>query len=312
MGTKKLERVLKLLAELLNAESPRTAEELRSKIKMYPEDIVAFRRAFNRDKSALKDMGVPLQMISVGESHKNAEAYFVDNQDYYLPDLNLTENELAELNYAANSVHLLGKLTEEEALRKLGGYWAEAKSKLPGIAIGADAHLTRLFEALTRKSRVTYIYKEAAREVEPYLLQFAGEKWYLTGNVVDEGITKSFRTDRIADLVINNQSGEYSIPKNVKGANLISYTYGDDPEIKAVVKIDPSYVQWVEQNLSVEVDINEDGSGLAEFMVSNYDLFIDRVLLLLDHAEIVQPDSLRSQIVKRLEAMQCESGDNNA
>ena len=50
MGTKKLERVLKLLAELLNAESPRTAEELRSKIKMYPDDIVAFRRAFNRDR----------------------------------------------------------------------------------------------------------------------------------------------------------------------------------------------------------------------------------------------------------------------
>ena len=63
-------------------------------------------------------MGVPLDVISVGSSAKSAEAYFLDNKRYYLPDLDLTDAELSQLNYASNSIHLLGELTEEEALRK--------------------------------------------------------------------------------------------------------------------------------------------------------------------------------------------------
>ena len=122
MASEKLERILKLLAELLNSSTPRTAEEIRSKIRMYPDDIVAFRRQFNRDKSALKEMGVPLEVIPVGTSERTAEAYFVDNKAYYLPDLGLTDDELSQLNFAANSIHLIGQISEEEALRKLGGY----------------------------------------------------------------------------------------------------------------------------------------------------------------------------------------------
>ena len=106
----------------MNASAPLTADELRTKIGMYPENLVAFRKQFSRDKAALKEMGVPLDVISVGSSAKSAEAYFLDNKRYYLPDLDLTDAELSQLNYASNSIHLIGELTEEEALRKLGGY----------------------------------------------------------------------------------------------------------------------------------------------------------------------------------------------
>ena len=41
MASEKLERILKLLAELLNSSTPRTAEELRSKIKMYTKVVIA-------------------------------------------------------------------------------------------------------------------------------------------------------------------------------------------------------------------------------------------------------------------------------
>jgi predicted DNA-binding transcriptional regulator YafY len=301
VAAQKLERVLKLLAELLNAESPRTADELRNKIKMYPNDLKAFRRAFNRDKNALKEMGVPIVVVSVGASNKDSESYYVDNKEYYLPDLNLDDQELAALNYAANSVHLLDQITEEEALRKLGGYSEATGTEKSNLRVSIDNNLTLLFESLNRKNRVNFLYRDKLRTVEPYLLQFVGGKWYLTANVLEEETIKSFRTDRMSDVTVNPQAHQYSIPDQVNGANLVSFSYGDDPPIKAIVRIDNSYVPWVEQNLDVNVDRGPDGSGIAEFSVLNYDIFIDRVLLLLNHAEILEPPILRERIIKRLQ-----------
>ena len=77
---------------------------------MYPDNLAAFRKQFSRDKVALKNMGVPLDVISVGSSGKSAESYFLDNKKYYLPDLDLTDAELSQLNYASNSIHLIGQL----------------------------------------------------------------------------------------------------------------------------------------------------------------------------------------------------------
>ena len=308
MASTKLERQLKLLAELLNAESPRTAQELRDKVGMYPDDLVAFRKRFSQDKKDLKEMGVPITVLSVGDSTKDTESYYVENADYYLPDLDLTEQELAALNYAANSVHLLKEMTDEEALRKLGGYqqgfgegtFASEKSHL---RISTDHILPTVFEALTKKSRIEFIYRDKPRILEPYLLQFAGEKWYLTGNVLEENTTKSFRTDRMSDVNVSPKTREFSVPDEVQGANLLSFTYGDDTEVTALLKIDSPYIPWVEQNLDINVSVEPDGSGLAKFSVSNYEIFIDRVLLLLDHAEILEPPLLRQELVKRLQTL---------
>ena len=185
MAAEKLERILKLLAELLNAPAPLTADELRSKIGMYPDNLVAFRKQFSRDKAALKEMGVPLDVISVGSSAKSAEAYFLDNKRYYLPDLDLTDAELSQLNYASNSIHLLGELTEEEALRKLGGYSKQSVDLGASASIGDVYTFNRLFEALSERKRALFSYASKQRVIEPYLLQFKGEHWYLTGREIE-------------------------------------------------------------------------------------------------------------------------------
>ena len=51
MTSKKLERTLNLLAELLNAETPKSASELTTRVGMYPDDLAAIRRTFERDKN---------------------------------------------------------------------------------------------------------------------------------------------------------------------------------------------------------------------------------------------------------------------
>jgi len=308
-----VERILKLLAELLNAESPRTAEELKigvnnlSDMQMYPDDLVAFRRAFNRDKAALKEMGVPIDVIPVDGSVREVEAYYVDNKDYYLPDLELSDEELIALNYAANSVHLTDGLTEDEAIRKLGGYLGSDQGLSITEYADANSTLPELFNAISNRSPITFTYNDKPRTLNPYLLQFEGEKWYLTGYELEDEKLKSFRLDRIEALNFSEETEGYEIPENVKGANLLPFSYGDDQEIKARVQIDNAYVPWVEQNLDTEVN-----DGIANFMVANYDSFIDRVLMLLDHAEIISPQILRERLIIRLEKIRDRTEDVDA
>jgi proteasome accessory factor B len=60
----KLERLLNLTALLLAARVPVTAEDIQRQLD-YPEDRTAFRRAFERDKEELRDMGIPLRVEPV-------------------------------------------------------------------------------------------------------------------------------------------------------------------------------------------------------------------------------------------------------
>jgi proteasome accessory factor B len=61
----RIERLLNLIAALLDSARPMTAEEIRSRIAGYDQaNHEAFRRAFERDKDALRGMGIPLEVRS--------------------------------------------------------------------------------------------------------------------------------------------------------------------------------------------------------------------------------------------------------
>ena len=56
----RVERVLNLLAHLLDTRRAITREEIVHDVAGYPPQITAYRRAFERDKETLRGMGVPL------------------------------------------------------------------------------------------------------------------------------------------------------------------------------------------------------------------------------------------------------------
>ena len=86
MSVPKVERLLDLVAALLHTERPLTAEQLRERIPGYPEDKDSFKRAFERDKKDLRDMGVPLRIEPLPGAVPPEEGYRIDPDEYYLPD----------------------------------------------------------------------------------------------------------------------------------------------------------------------------------------------------------------------------------
>src|SRR6266576_1567512 len=114
----RVERVLNLLALLLDTRVPLTRDEIVRDVAGYPEQVSANRRAFERDKETLRGMGVPVTMETVGDG--SDVGYRVRPEDYYLPDLGLTPEETAALRVAVSAVSL-GNQAGVGALMKLGG-----------------------------------------------------------------------------------------------------------------------------------------------------------------------------------------------
>ena len=301
MTANKLERILNLLAELLNAEDrPRSADELRKRVGMYPLDKAAFRRTFDRDKNALRDMGVPLRVISVPGTNPPVDGYVVKKSEYYLADMDLTPEELTALNLAVESVEILDGLAESDAIRKLGGYEHSANLNTLHFPTSDETELPNLFNAISNRQILEFEYNSTLRKIEPWRLEFASGNWYLTGRSSIEGEVKSFRTDKMTKICLQEMCGQFVIPDDPPKVNLQPWSFGRDETIEITLQIDEVIFPWAESSLDIDIELSKEGAGIIKIAVNNMEAFFDRLVLLLEHAEIIEPETVRKAFIAHI------------
>src|SRR4029077_17840324 len=112
--TDKLIRQLSLVAFLMAERRPLTARDVKSNVEGYSEmSDEAFARRFYSDRAELIQLGVPLH--SQRDEFTGEELYTLHSEQYFLPTLNLEDDELAALQTA---LFLLdGKFAYAEPLR---------------------------------------------------------------------------------------------------------------------------------------------------------------------------------------------------
>src|SRR6058998_1554418 len=94
--TDKLIRQLSLVAFLMAERRPLTARDIKSTVEGYSEmSDEAFARRFYSDRSELIGLGVPLH--SQRDEFTGEELYTLRSENYFLPALELTDEELAAL-----------------------------------------------------------------------------------------------------------------------------------------------------------------------------------------------------------------------
>ena len=116
----RLERLVNLTATLLDTRRPLTLDELvRPRRAALPRGARVAPPAFERDKETLRELGIPIR-VETADGFGSEQAYRIHPDDYYLPELELTEDELAALHVAVTAVRLEGD-AGREGLAKLGG-----------------------------------------------------------------------------------------------------------------------------------------------------------------------------------------------
>lgn len=300
----KLERLLKLLAVLLDTEHPLAAEDIRRRIGGYPDVDATFRRTFERDKDDLRSMGVDIVVSPVPETEPPLDGYIVNQDDYAGHDPGLEPDELAALHLAAALVRVdsLG----DDAFWKLGGT-ADAASEphlgragtVSGISIGEDAGV--LHSAIAERRVASFHYGGVERALEPARMSFTRGQWYVSGHDRTRSAERVFRVDRIDGPILLGSANAYD-RQPARGPEVTrTWELGDEDPIAAKVKIDAEVALWARVHLRPdELEAHDDGSVIVHANVTNTDAFRDWVLSFLDNAEVLEPQELRDTITEWL------------
>jgi len=296
----KLERLLTLAASLLWAERPLSADEIRSRVGGYPEGDLAFRRAFERDKEDLREMGIPLRTEPLPYSDPLVDGYVIRRSEYYLDDPGLDPDELAALHLAASVVQLEG-IAGIGAFWKLGGV---PDDDAPGprfqVALSSTPQLVAVYQAFAERRSLRFTYRGVERRVDPYRLDSLRGRWYLTGFDHHRGEERNFRVDRIAGSVELGRPGAFVRPETaVPGQVLQPWELGEGEPTLARVLIDADQAPSAVQHVGTDAvrERRDDGAVVLELEVTNTDAFRSFVITFLDHAEVLSPPELRDDLV---------------
>ena len=303
MAAEKLERLLKLTALLLETPRPLSAAEIRERIGMYPEETESFRRKFERDKDELKGMGVPIELATVPGTLPAVDGYRIPKDRYYLRDPGLTPDELAALRLAASLVQL-DDVSAREGLLKLGGLVGDptGPAEGAGLAVGSlpGGSVAALFGAIASQVAVRFTYRGTVRTIDPYRIDFARGRWYVSGFDHHRQDERVFRLDRFESDAEAVPDARFERPGTaVPGVQLAPWQLGGGDPVEARVAVDAAQAPWIVQHLGPGAVAEErpDGSVVVTMTVTNRDNFRSFVLTFLDHAEVLEPAELRNEIV---------------
>lgn len=304
--TDRLERLVNLTATLLETRRALTLDELSERVEpRYPEEKASRRRQFERDKETLRELGIPIRVESV-DGFGSEQAYRIHPDDYYLPELELTEAELAALHVAVTAVRLEGD-AGREGLAKLGGLAGEGADS-PLAQLDVTPGLAVLFDAVSRHAAVTFAYRGDERRLDPYGVVLRFGHWYVVGHDHDRDAPRAFRVDRIDGEPELGPGGSFTPPEGVDPADFVRadpLTYGEDQPVDAHVLVDAPRAGWVVDQLGEEAVLERrpDGAVVVSLPVVNRGAFRAWVIDLLDHAEVLSPPELRADMVAWLDAV---------
>ncbi len=325
----RIERLINLTAALLATDRPLTAEELSERVPGYPEEKPAFRRQFERDKDALRELGMPLLLVMLGPPGNELAAYRIDRERYYVKDPGLTPDELSALTLAARLVRLdhtgpsigtgggpdgaMWKLRTdhvEEALEqaqhpKTGPNSDELAAD---VVLPADAALSTIFEAIASGRAVLFTYRDEQRHVVPRSLSFEKGRWYLSAYDTTRADDRSFRIDRMGTDVALGQPTDAPRRDDHRPSSSLHrpWELGTGDPITASVLVDAEQAPWAIRSVdpSAVIERRDDGAVVISLHVRNVDAFRSFVLGFLDGAEVLSPPNLRADLVAWLRALE--------
>jgi proteasome accessory factor BC len=317
--TDKLIRQLSLVAFLMAERRPITARDVKQNVEGYQEmSDEAFARRFYSDRAELVTLGVPLQ--SQRDEFTGEELYTLRSEQYFLPQLDIEDDELAALQTA---LYLLeGKFAYAEPLRlalqnlALGrpGF-AEQPTETavrvevmdPDYSPEMPGRLGKLEGAISKQRTVKFSYWSISRDevsertLNPYALLPENGLWYVIGQDLDRDDIRTFRVSRIRGDIrfATRRERDFRIPADFDieaHRNRPPWQIGDATG-EARIEVARETAWWVERSYSAAGRV-EEGVFVTEY--SSVEQLASWVLRQDGRAIPVEPDQLRRRVARAL------------
>lgn len=327
----KTERLLDLIALLLDARDPLTWSQIR---EAFPDEYgkggeEAAERKFERDKAALADLGIVIRHLP--PNAEGREGYVLSREDYYLPAVDFTPEEMAVL-YAAGSAALVsgafpGRADLAHALRKIAFVSREDPESAPPRLFADHGHagaglagrLEMLWEALVARKRVRLSYRSAGsaepteRDVDPWGLCLRRGVWVLVGYCHLRKARRTFHVDRIEEVRAHRsrpRSPDYEVPADFDIAEVAReqvWEHRFHPPLEVELALDAQLAPMAQRLFpNAQVEPAPGGGAAVRVSATYLDGLLRRVLPLSPAARVVAPaaalDRARQMLAKVHEA----------
>lgn len=299
MGVDPLERLAGLYAYLRDSRRPRTRTEIMDNVAGYGTDSASSRRGFERDKDALRGMGVQISVVRLDPTSPTSDLGYLIPESSLLPDPGLTEDEERALALAVATIRMGDDENAQNALFKMGGGRGPAEASATVAVVKTDPRVPSIQDAIARRCVLRFSYRGMVRTIEPRGLTRANKgRWYLTGFDRLRQAERRFRLDQVeGGFEVASEPGAFEAVAPTS-ALLPAWMYGGEFTDVALL-VQAQAAEWAirEAGANVTVERHEDGSATLTIPVANTEAFRGFALSLLDSAVIVAPASHREDLV---------------
>ncbi|QTI67164.1 helix-turn-helix transcriptional regulator [Gordonia polyisoprenivorans] len=225
----KVERLLNLVICLLATKQFVTAEYIRRNVVGYHDDgqsAEAFNRMFERDKTELRELGIPL-VTGPSAMGQGLDGYRINRDSYELPDISFDRDEAAAIAMAATlwDTPEISAISQTAVLKlRAAGFDVRADDEIGVSAgdsarsMGSEATLGALLPAIEAQRAVTFTYRAGSgsagmpRTLEPWGVVTHRGRWYVVGHDRDRADTRTFRLSRLTDVTAVDEPGSVTVP----------------------------------------------------------------------------------------------------
>jgi proteasome accessory factor C len=299
---------------------PLTARDIKSNVEGYQEmSDEAFARRFYSDRAELVSLGVPLD--SQRDEFTGEELYTLRSERYFLPELELDDEELAALQ---TCFYLLeGRFAYAEPLRlalqnlTLGRSAGSLAAQPTATAVRVEVRdpdyspeiqgrLGKLEGAISKQRTVKFRYwsiyrdQEEERTLNPYALLPENGSWYVIGNDLDRGDIRTFRVSRIRSDIrfATRRERDFRLPPEFDIELYRGRTEWQFGEIigEAKVEVAPDTAWWIERAYGGER--NRVDGDVFETKYASLPLLARWILRQDGRAHPLEPGELRRLVVE--------------
>ena len=235
---------------------------------------------------------------------------------HFLRPLRLTIPELCALELGLAMLAASSAADEQHVIARARGRVRQAIAKMPAgerakdlwfsqPPMGSDSPvLTSLRDALRARRKARLAYRrgggEEAQErvVHPYALIPANGTWYCAAHCETSGGLRFFRLDRMEDAAVLPE--RYELPSHDAVQKLMASKpfHAEQAEV-LTLRYSPRVARWIAER--EQVPLAPDGSLTLAHPLADLDWAVRHVLQYGPDAEVLGPERVRREIVRRLQ-----------
>ena len=301
-----VERLINLLAYLVDSPRPVTADQIRNTVAGYENlSDQAFHRKFERDKASLRELGIELEQEAT-DAWEVEWGYVVPESNYRTIEPGLTDEERTALALAVHMVRSGGWPSGANGLLKLGGARLADTDTPVGADLGLGSeHLGLIFQAVLERRHIRFLYRGRSRSLCAYGMHHRRGHWYFAGVEPEQaGTIRTYRLDRAERLELVGEPDAFPRPEGYSARDILSaLPWERQAPKRALIECDAGIAWWVENRFPDAKTVGQsDAGGTILEVPYTSDSLLDMVIHLDDGAVILGPPELRAEMVRRLEA----------